>query len=549
MKKFIKIFQILLILAIFLFGIINFDYTYATDEVASGTCGDNIKWALDNSGKLTITGNGKMSGSSCAWEDYKDLVKKVEFSGNITSISACAFELNTNLESVTLPDAVTSVGRRAFAECTNLKTVIFPRGLRDIGASAFYKCTSLESADLGDELLYIRDNAFTDCTSLKSITTRSSLVSVTDTKDEYDTISNTVHIYGYKYNGIYYYARHRGMAFTDLTTDTTITGTITNQDYLDALPKQNIENLGISSNDGVSTSSDGSLNEYATSFCDEKDETNETYQKIKSKVEEITADCTTEKEKAYAIMRWAYINIDYVSALGARATIEQVYSVYNRMRGSCEAYTILTNYMLYLCDIPTATVKNFGHEWTAAYVDGEWIYLDSTQNRFETTPNEVSQIILAYDGLLYIIDDPTEGAKVAGIAKTDDELENLTSFTIPTNSYMNKIYPRAFDEDIELKAEIGTVGAEYIENNRLYHYTEGNYIIGSNTEIIKYLKGDINNDGQLTVADLNYGLRKLGTGGITEEEIKRGDVTGEGEYTVADLNRLLRYLGGVLEEL
>ena len=64
-----------------------------------------------------------------------------------------------------------------------------------------------------------------------------------------------------------------------------------------------------------------------------------------------------------------------------------------------------------------------------------------------------------------------------------------------------------------------------------------------------FLRGDINNDGRLTVADLTYGARKLGEGTLTEEEIKRGDVTGEGSYTVADLNRLSRYIGGVLEEL
>ena len=68
-------------------------------------------------------------------------------------------------------------------------------------------------------------------------------------------------------------------------------------------------------------------------------------------------------------------------------------------------------------------------------------------------------------------------------------------------------------------------------------------------KVNEYLKGDINNDGQLTAADLNYGLRRLGLGGITEDEIKRGDVTGEGEYTGADLNRLLRYIGGILKEL
>ncbi len=82
---------------------------------------------------------------------------------------------------------------------------------------------------------------------------------------------------------------------------------------------------------------------------------------------------------------------------------------------------------------------------------------------------------------------------------------------------------------------------------REYELSVGDESVKQNIEI--YLRGDINNDGRLTVADLTYGARKLGEGTLTEEEIKRGDVTGEGRYTVADLNRLSRYIGGVLENL
>lgn len=34
--------------------------TLAASVIYSGTCGDDISWTLDNSGKLTISGTGKM---------------------------------------------------------------------------------------------------------------------------------------------------------------------------------------------------------------------------------------------------------------------------------------------------------------------------------------------------------------------------------------------------------------------------------------------------------------------------------------------------------
>ena len=64
-----------------------------------------------------------------------------------------------------------------------------------------------------------------------------------------------------------------------------------------------------------------------------------------------------------------------------------------------------------------------------------------------------------------------------------------------------------------------------------------------------FLKGDIDNDGEITTSDLSYGLKRLTGTPITEDEIKRGDVTDDGEYTTSDLSKLLRYLTGVIDEL
>lgn len=535
MKRVLKVIQILLLLAVLLFSSMGLNYVYATDGIASGSCGNSITWSLNSNGILTITGNGAMSGSSCAWADYKDQVKEVVFNGNITSISACAFEYNTKLEKVTLPDSITIIDRRAFAECTNLKTVVFPKNLRTIGTSSFYKCSSLEAVDIPEDVLYVNENAFAECTSLKTAIVRSSIALVGDAEG---TFNNTAQIYGYKYSSTFYYARYYGRTFTELDTNKTTTTTITNQTFLDALPKS-MEALGITSHGGRSYSGN-ILNGYRTSFCNEKDTTNETYKNIKAKVEELTAGCTTDREKAYAIFRWAFINIDYVYAYGASADIDRVYSIFNEKRGNCEAYTMLTNYMLYLCGIPTATASNLTHEWSVALVDGEWIHIDSTQNRFgNTTPNKINQISFAYDGLVYIIDDPLDGGKVTGIAKTASEIEELNTFTIPTNSYMKDIYSTAFDKDIELKAEIGTIGEEFIKENRLYWVIEGNQIRGGNDKINSYLLGDMDKNGEITPYDaflINVIYEEGRT--PTNEELQIGDIDRNGELTAYDAYKI-----------
>ena len=64
-----------------------------------------------------------------------------------------------------------------------------------------------------------------------------------------------------------------------------------------------------------------------------------------------------------------------------------------------------------------------------------------------------------------------------------------------------------------------------------------------------FIKGDIDNDGEITTSDLSYGLKRLTGTPITEDEIKRGDVTDDGEYTTSDLSKLLRYLTGVIDKL
>ena len=97
--------------------------------IASGDCGEDVKWKLDSSGLLYIYGKGPMmfcgSYDGMPWYANRSNVKKVVIGSNITFISNWAFADCANLTSVTIPDSVTSIGEYAFHYCDNLTDVYY----------------------------------------------------------------------------------------------------------------------------------------------------------------------------------------------------------------------------------------------------------------------------------------------------------------------------------------------------------------------------------------------------------------------------------------
>ncbi|MBR6648575.1 MAG: leucine-rich repeat domain-containing protein, partial [Bacteroidaceae bacterium] len=153
-----------------LFAVLVLNYVQAQ---TSGTCGDNLTWSLDKTtGALTISGDGAMtnytSSAKAPWYDSRTSVKKVSFSGNITSIGAYAF-YGTSLTSVSIPSGVTSIGDRAFYNCSGLTSIEIPNSVTNIGERAFAYCTSLRSVEIPSSVTSIGSSAFYGCTSLSSI--------------------------------------------------------------------------------------------------------------------------------------------------------------------------------------------------------------------------------------------------------------------------------------------------------------------------------------------------------------------------------------------
>ena len=188
----------------------NKDADYSLGKiVASGKCGENAEWELDENGLLVISGSGGVEGyepdvpyekAHRPWNTNE--VKKVVIKRGITGIEDGTFEQSDNLISVIIPDSVTSIGIDAFCQCENLTSITIPDSVTDIGVGAFQftawynaqpdgivyagKVAYNYKGDMpSDTDIVIKDGtkgiagfAFHDCENLRSITIPDSVIKI-----------------------------------------------------------------------------------------------------------------------------------------------------------------------------------------------------------------------------------------------------------------------------------------------------------------------------------------------------------------------------------
>ncbi len=87
----------------------------------------------------------------------------------VTAIGPSAFEGNTKMERILIPQSVQSIGSSAFAGCTSLKAVFIPHGVTVIRDNTFASCTSLVVVDIPQSVKSIEMFAFSGCTALESV--------------------------------------------------------------------------------------------------------------------------------------------------------------------------------------------------------------------------------------------------------------------------------------------------------------------------------------------------------------------------------------------
>lgn len=142
---------------------------YVTVEIGFPIRRDVISTLDGITGKVTITGIGKIGNYGNKLEKWKDLVLSASINPGVTSIGVNSFNGCRNLDSVDIPSSVVVIEAGAFGDCESLPEVILPENIVEIQGTTFYGCKRLRDISIPGEVVFIGDHAFYGCESLTQI--------------------------------------------------------------------------------------------------------------------------------------------------------------------------------------------------------------------------------------------------------------------------------------------------------------------------------------------------------------------------------------------
>lgn len=159
--------------------------TAQNSTVASGECGDNLAWILDDQGTLTVSGTGPIPSYdyilSVPWYDYRNQVTAVIIENGVTAIGSNAFFNMPQISSLTIPTSATQIGDTAFYGCRNLAELSLPDGITSIGYEAFTGSAFFDNADnWEDDVLYCGKYLLSVQDSVTALSIKSGTLCVAD---------------------------------------------------------------------------------------------------------------------------------------------------------------------------------------------------------------------------------------------------------------------------------------------------------------------------------------------------------------------------------
>ena len=173
MKKILKSFFAVLLVAAIVFEIVPLIAFADNTLAATGRCGDNVYWSFnEGTGTLTISGTGDMYGYygySMGPFSNNNAIKSVIIEHGVSSVGAYSFYRCSSITNITIPDSVIDLGGWSFFECKKITSFPSCNGVTNIRDYAFYNCTGLISAILPDGIKSIGGHAFQGCTEIKTI--------------------------------------------------------------------------------------------------------------------------------------------------------------------------------------------------------------------------------------------------------------------------------------------------------------------------------------------------------------------------------------------
>lgn len=324
-------------------------------------------------------------------------------------------EYTGSATTVTVPDGVTVIGKRAFAEQRFITRVILPAGVTRIEEQAFQRCSSLSQMTLPTGLEYLGPQSFGNCTLLKSINFPASLVEIDERAFEYSSLTGAIRLpTGLKRLGGAAFCSTNILSLTlPENMDYIGSGLVSGCESLTSIvfprkgraveelkdlnesqfwsriggevPKlQEIRNIPSTAYAEAVASNQASVDQLG----DPKRYLAVRSDAITAKAKEITAGLTRDYDKAKAINQWVAQNIDYDYAYfggHSSTTATTADDVLTSRKAVCGGFSNLTRALLQASGIPAVCIHGRAgggrHAWNAAYVDGKWIFLDSTWSR------------------------------------------------------------------------------------------------------------------------------------------------------------------------
>ena len=150
----------------------------AIPYIASGQCGDNLTWTLDQNGLLTISGTGNMDdythtkydegNANTPWSQVSAQIRKIVVENSVAGIGNNAFRECDNLREVTIGNGVINIGEEAFEYCRELYVATLGNNIENIGWGAFSN-TGLISIKIPSSVTNIGEGAFIECDSMTAI--------------------------------------------------------------------------------------------------------------------------------------------------------------------------------------------------------------------------------------------------------------------------------------------------------------------------------------------------------------------------------------------
>ena len=87
----------------------------------------------------------------------------------VSKIAPSAFQNNTKITKVVIPNTVTEIGSNAFIGCTQLREITMPENLVTIGNNAFSNCRLLQNIEIPETVTFIGSAAFQNCDGLTMV--------------------------------------------------------------------------------------------------------------------------------------------------------------------------------------------------------------------------------------------------------------------------------------------------------------------------------------------------------------------------------------------